>query len=640
MRLAVKVVAVAGALVAAAAVAVAIAIATIDVRTVVAPIQKRIKEATGRDLTFAGIDLKLSLLPTMVLTDVAFGNAPWGKAPHLATAKRVEAQMALRPLLQGRVEVVRIAVTEPVIALEVVGGKRNWIFDGNATVPAPVPGAVAAALMPGAFGVGEIAVTNGVLTFTEGMAKATTIAIDSLVVQPRDLLAAIDTRFRGKVDGIAVAVGGKIGPLDAAQLQRGPYPLQLAGEVGGRKASLSTRLGIVDGGYRLDNLDLAYGANEVKGELAVLDGAARPRVTFRLTAAALVVAELPLPASAPASAPPAHSPAQVFADDPVSFAFLRAIDADGDLAIDRLTLPDGRRFDKVRARLTLRDARLDVPSLQVWALGGSAQVALQIDGTRERRPAIRVKVDAKGLDVAALLDLAGIPRDVRGGKTDVALDLALNGVSPRQWASGANGSVTAIVGPATLANVKAAPDSAFNNLADLVNPFRSIDATTELQCGVIRLPLANGVARVDRSIAMETKKVGVSVSGTVDFRNETLDLAVKPRLKEGVTIKVLQLASLVRVRGPFAGPSVGVDAGSSVQTAARIGAAFASGGLSILGETLLSGVTEKGAECDVARGAEPAPGAAKAKPGPPQGAAPAAPTSDRGGKGFPWWPRW
>ncbi len=238
----------------------------------------------------------------------------------------------------------------------------------------------------------------------------------------------------------------------------------------------------------------------------------------------------------------------------MSFAFLRAIDADGELAIDRLTLPGGRRLDRVHARLTLRDARLDVPSLTMAAFGGSVQSVLQIDGTREERPAIRVKVDATGLDLTALLEFAGIAREVRGGKTDVTLDLALHGVSPRQWASGANGSFTASVGPAALAKAKAAPDSAFNSLADLVNPFRSIDATTELQCAVIRLPLADGIARVDRSIAMETKKVGVSASGTLDFRNETLDLALKPRLKEGVAIKVLQLASLVRVRGPFAAP--------------------------------------------------------------------------------------
>jgi hypothetical protein len=250
----------------------------------------------------------------------------------------------------------------------------------------------------------------------------------------------------------------------------------------------------------------------------------------------------------------------------------------------------------------LRDARLDVPSLEASAFGGSALVALHIDGTREQQPAIRLRLDAKGLDLAALLAATGNPREVRGGKTDVALDLALHGLSPRQWASGATGSATAFVGPATLVNTKAGPETAFNKLADTVNPFRTIDATTDLQCGVIRLPLADGVARVDRSIAMETKKLGVSASGTLDFRSETLDLSFRPRLRQGVAVKLVDLASLVRLQGPFAAPTVGVDAIGSAQAAARIGAAYLTGGLSVLGESMFAGATEHGAECDVARG--------------------------------------
>ena len=128
----------------------------------------------------------------------------------------------------------------------------------------------------------------------------------------------------------------------------------------------------------------------------------------------------------------------------------------------------------------------------------------------------------------------------------------------------------------------------------------------------MRLPLANGVARVERSIAFETKKIGVAASGTVDLRSETLDLSVKPRVKAGVTVKLLELASLVHVRGPLAAPTVGVDAVAGAETVARLGAAYATAGLSVLGETLLSGVVESGAECAAALGHDVS-GAAAAK---------------------------
>ena len=167
----------------------------------------------------------------------------------------------------------------------------------------------------------------------------------------------------------------------------------------------------------------------------------------------------------------------------------------------------------------------------------------------------------------------------------------------------ANGQVVANVGAATLPATRADADSAFGRLAEMINPFRSVDATTDLVCGVVRLPLANGVARIDRSIGIETRKVGVAANGTIDFRNETLDLALKPRVKAGVEVKLLQVASLVRVKGSFAAPAVGVDAMASAQTVARVGAAVATAGISVLGETLLGRVARGGeSECALARG--------------------------------------
>src|SRR6185295_19503042 len=93
----------AGGLVALLVIAVAIAIATVDVRTFAAPVQARVKADTGRELSFGGpLELKLSLEPRLVASDVSLANAPWGQAPQMITAKRGEVQVALLPLLSRR----------------------------------------------------------------------------------------------------------------------------------------------------------------------------------------------------------------------------------------------------------------------------------------------------------------------------------------------------------------------------------------------------------------------------------------------------------------------------------------------------------------------------------------------------------
>ncbi len=84
-------------------VGVAIALLTVDPNQFVGPVLARVKAATGREVTVGGgIELKIGFAPKIVADDVRVGNAPWGKAPQLLSARQVEAQVALLPLLQRR----------------------------------------------------------------------------------------------------------------------------------------------------------------------------------------------------------------------------------------------------------------------------------------------------------------------------------------------------------------------------------------------------------------------------------------------------------------------------------------------------------------------------------------------------------
>ena len=272
------------------------------------------------------------------------------------------------------------------------------------------------------------------------------------------------------------------------------------------------------------------------------------------------------------------------------------------MTIGRLTLADRRTLDRVHARFTLRDGKLDAPTLQASAFGGTVSGSLAVDATRGRAPAIALRLDGRDLDLAALLAAAGVAREVRGGKTNVAIDVTMHGESPHQWMSGINGNARAVVGPASLVNAKLDPAVTFDRLAEAVNPFRTVKPTTELQCAVIRLPLAAGVAQIDRSIAMETREIDASMSGTLDFRGETIDLSIRPRIRQGIPIEIPQVAELVRFRGPFTAPTVTVDAMASAAAIARIGAAISTGGLSVLGESIFAQGSAGAGACDVALG--------------------------------------
>jgi len=622
--------AIAGGLVLLVLIGVAIAVWTVDVNEFVAPVQAKVKSATGRELTIGGkVNLSLGLEPKIVFEDVRFGNAPWAKDKEFATVKHVEADVALLPLLKKRFEVIRLTLVEPRISLETgPGGKVNWDFGGTGSAPAPGAASAGAASMLASFGIGQVEIENGSVTYRDDASgNVTRVVIDRFAAQARTPTSPINTEFKGSVDDIPIALTGNLGPLDALLARRSPFPVSVDGQVAGRKTNMGAKVQFAQDSTRLDELDLVFGSSKLTGEATVVNGPPK-KVTLRLSSPSIAVADLKLPVAAAAmgaAAPAAKAPepakkGSIFSDEPVSFAGLAGGDVDGDITIGELKLDDKQKLDDVHARFTVRGARLEANELQAKTMGGTIHGSLKVDATNPQAPTLAIVGQANGLDLATILAAAGSPRQVRGGRTDVTVNVTTRGVSERQWAHNASGSVLAVVGPASVANSKET-ESDLGKIAQAVNPLRGSQSETDLKCAVVRLPLHDGIAHIDHSIAAETREIGVLASGTIDLRDETLDLAVTPRSRVTLPVDIAQLASLVRVHGPLASPAVTVDAQAAAATIATLGAAASKGGLAAVGAALAGkpGAATGPEPCDVALGKAPAPTATSATTAPAAG---------------------
>src|SRR5690349_8717826 len=99
-------------------------------------------------LVAAVVAMAFSLLPNVALdlNDVTFAGPPGARTPEMVRLGRLELVLTPLPLLQGRVEIDRLILREPRIALEVdAQGRPNWVLD-QAQVngqgqpePAPAP---------------------------------------------------------------------------------------------------------------------------------------------------------------------------------------------------------------------------------------------------------------------------------------------------------------------------------------------------------------------------------------------------------------------------------------------------------------------------------------------------------------------
>jgi uncharacterized protein involved in outer membrane biogenesis len=382
-------------------------------------------------------------------------------------------------------------------------------------------------------------------------------------------------------------------------------PVQLAGQLtGGGKT------------WKMTALKSVVGASDLAGDVAVqLNN--RPHLSGKVAAATLNVADFTGQTTSPAQ-PAAQSAkgkgrdGRLFSDQPLPFAPLRAFDADLSLQVGKLAVDD-RQVTDLSLTLQLNNGRLTVKPFRFGLAGGVFEGDLHLDAAG-KTPTLALHVNARQFELGKLN--SGGP--ISGGKSDLKVELKSSGGSVRALMAGATGETSLSVGEGRLQN-KAMDWAAGDLLVQVlgaINPLAKSEDSTQMTCAAVRFVIRDGVATTDKGLAMRTAKVDVVGSGTVDLRSEQLDLGIKPRPRGGVGLSLSSpLAGLVRVNGTLAKPSMGIDAGGTLKTAASVGAGVATGGLSTLGELLLDKVAADEDPCRTALGqAQQAQAKPKAEP--------------------------
>jgi hypothetical protein len=117
---------------------------------------------------------------------------------------------------------------------------------------------------------------------------------------------------------------------------------------------------------------------------------------------------------------------------------------------------------------------------------------------------------------------------------------------------------------------------------------------------VVRFAVEKGDAIAEQTLVMETEKVLLTGGGLIDLKTENLDLGGKLAARKGIRLGAGSLSSLVRVQGTLADPRLGTDLKGLATTGAKVGIAVATGGLSLLAESVYGHVSEDDQPCQTA----------------------------------------
>lgn len=625
-------------------------------------IADQVKDATGRELVIAGpLNLEISLTPSLAVESVTFANASWGSRKDMIVLKRLAAEVRLMPLLKGEVQVNRLVLSGIDVLLEVDGrGRTNWDL-------AP-PGGVAAT--PGATQrplplVNKIDVRDVRLAYRDARdGTALDLAVESFALEVKDAESPLVVTLKAIHNGRPVAASGQLGSLMNLAETNARFPVRLAVETSGLKASIEGHVveprapkefdfkatikgdnvaaiaallqaaktparvpavGPLEAAFRIKGKGRVYAIEEIKASAGQSDlaGAARVSLVGRVPeiSAALHSRRLDLKNLFPTAIKPPAAPSgdgRVFPADPLPLDALRIANVDIGYKVEAVVLPGGVTVRDVDAKGALKDGRLALP-VELTAAGGRVKGEATLDGSQSAA-ALALRLNGDNVDWGRLLADTGMTETVWDSKAEAAIDLKGSGRSVREIMASLVGEVKVVLGPGRIGNkyLDLAGADALTQIVTTLNPFAKSDEFTALGCAVARFRVAGGVAESRDGIALETGKMTVAGGGRIDLRTEALDLAFKPEARQGFGIGLGNFVGLVRVEGTLGNPSYGLDplavmtgtVGAVVGTVGVVAGpvGIVTSGLSAIARSLFEdrGTTEV-SPCQIALGVRPRP---------------------------------
>lgn len=560
---------------------------TVDPGRVMALVANQVKAETGRDLKIRG-SVSVSLFPqiAVVASQVSLSNPDWAADPDFIEAERLSIAIRWAPLLQQRVVIDNVSLTDAVLSLQAAPvGKRlkaNWVM-----APVTVDATPATSDNALAIDLKQIELNRVHIRYRDDSGSIIRTAyVNRLNVVESDA----QSRWQGdfNMNGLPISLTGQTTALS-----------QIVADLGTRPTVIDIKLNT---GLAGQSILLTGQANLVPDTPPTLDLKLQSQALDLKTLDGLVASETK---TAQKTAQPAAAPSgvRVFSSAPIGFEALPAWQGKLGFDIKSLTLKNGLQLQQLTGGLSATAEPSGVLSSLVFApldfhLGqGKVAAQAEIRGLSLEQPAVRVSAYASGFVLGQIMSQLGEGKKLSGGATVIGLHLNSQGHSPSALAANADGEIQMSIGAATFSGTlfDTAGDFALSVL-NAINPLRKSNDVTDLTCGVAYLPVQKGVIRINQTVGTRSDRLDASLNGTVRLGAETMDLTISTRERSGLTTGV-NPAGLVAITGSFKQPRLGINKTGVVKQAAGVGLAIVTGGVSLIAQNAASVVT-RSSPCD------------------------------------------
>lgn len=298
------------------------------------------------------------------------------------------------------------------------------------------------------------------------------------------------------------------------------------------------------------------GRSQLRGSFVYTRGGARPKLSGTLGGETLWFADLGPAIGAPPAAAPKPAGAKLIPDRQFDLPSLRHMDADVEVALQRVDL--GSAFAEpltpARARLLLQDGVLRLEQLDLRTARGRIFGRISLDG-RAARALWDADLGWSGLRLEQWIRQARPPGrpPYLSGRLDGRLQLRGSGRSTAELLATAQGRATATMPEGKLSHL--AVEAAGIDLAQALGVWLRGDDALPLRCAVADLRIERGLVR-PRALVVDTSDSVLWAEGQLSLATERLDLRLQVAPKD---FSPLTLRTPIRVEGSFSAPQLALE---------------------------------------------------------------------------------
>jgi len=567
------------------------------------PIAAEASAATGRSVRIDG-DLSVhlwSLTPSATVRELKISNPRWMRGGgDMADIDSLTVSARLWPLLVGRVDLTRIQAEGPKLSLyRDAGGRANWTM-GDPNRPAKLPPIQHFVINDGRIHFVDVKrnlVIDGTMQSNEtggGRGVFHLTGQGSLNREPFNLVVTggplIDVRRDRPYRFSADLRAGETHVLAAGDLPK-PFDFSLVQahlDITGQNFAdlydltglalpttppyrLSGEIARDQHRYTFRNVVGHMGSSDVAGMFVVDHRDGRPDLHATLRSRRLDTADLGTLLGAPprtgktatqaADAARLASQGHILPDTRLDVRRVRQMDAVVHYRADSLLARKGLPLTGFSLDLVLDHGVMTAEPFAFTLPHGSVTGHVRIDA-RKDTPYTDADVRVTNIHAEDFFHAASAAAPL-AGLIEARVQLHGPGASVHDAAANANGSFTVVAPHAQIR--KALAELLGVDVIKGLGLYLSHDQSqTDVRCAVADFQASHGLLTA-RTLVLDTNPVLSTGKGTIDLRDETLDLALTGHPKR---FQLIRLASPITVSGHLKSPKVGVKAGGAPAQAA------------------------------------------------------------------------